>query len=113
VACLLDEWNPPQEYGVALKTVKGLEEVLQSLRLAHRVDCQQAEDAWPMLCVVSKASEAEMFVERNNCNKGETQQPPLCLPLSNLRLVGKQEDERAGGLLLLKACKQEGKQSTS
>lgn len=36
VACLLDEWGLPHEYGAILGTVKGLEEILMSLSLAHK-----------------------------------------------------------------------------
>lgn len=36
VACPLDEWGPPCEYGDSLTTVNGLEESFQSLRLVHR-----------------------------------------------------------------------------
>lgn len=31
-----DEWSLPRKYEDALKTVKGLEEILQSLRLSHK-----------------------------------------------------------------------------
>lgn len=38
VACLFDEWGPLGEYRDALKTVRGLEEILQSGRLMHKVE---------------------------------------------------------------------------
>lgn len=36
IACLLDEWGPPHEYGGTLGTVKALEDILMSLSLAHK-----------------------------------------------------------------------------
>lgn len=61
--CLLHEWGSPHEYGDDLQTVKGLQGVLQPLKLAHKSqDCRQtaAEASWPLLCVVRNASQAEM-----------------------------------------------------
>lgn len=53
IACLLDEWGPPYEYGGTLGTVKGLEDILMSLSITHKGGgCQHtaAEVAWPLLC---------------------------------------------------------------
>jgi hypothetical protein len=36
VACLLDGWGLPHEYGATLGPVKGLEEILMSLSSAHK-----------------------------------------------------------------------------
>lgn len=36
MVCPLDEWGPPCEYGDDLNTVRGLEEISQSLRLVHK-----------------------------------------------------------------------------
>lgn len=53
VACPLDEWGPPCEYGDSLTTVNGLEESFQSLRLVHKSrDYGQQRQGLPGHCCV-------------------------------------------------------------
>lgn len=75
--CLLDECGPPHEYEDPIK-IKGLEKVLQSLKLLQGGwDCPKAvsEIVWPLFCVVrnvftaEKAAKQDVFVQRRNYNK--------------------------------------------
>lgn len=77
-ARLIDECSPSFKYGDVMKTVKGLETMLQPLTIKHKGwDCWQtaAEVAWPLLCVIRNVSKAMMAAKQELlCVKKEFQE---------------------------------------